>query len=238
MPGFSRVEADGLVLWAGDPSGDAAHAEVLVWITDTGQPFFPENFTPSPAIVGNLAELIVFRLGHMHVFTLDGISSDALNVTEPFANISRPGIDIVWVYFGEQPNDDWVVLQEVKATANPDLHYADDLLEDYAKLFDSDPRFTLRTRLDALKNKLEYQWNRPEDAKRLTAIGGPSPARASRVRIIPSCVHESEGADPTRKMLIIREALIGRGWRPEAITCWSVGMDDFANRMSRLASGN
>ncbi len=76
--------------------------------------------------------------------------------------MSKPDIDIVWIQFGETGGDDRIVLQEVKTTGDSVLSLADNLISDYDKLFGTNPRFTLHTRLQDIKNKLEYEHKQPE----------------------------------------------------------------------------
>lgn len=237
MSAFTSTEINGTIVWAGDPDEEAGHAQVLDWIRQTGQTFLPAGTIPSPRIVGNIAEMIVFQIGREHDFQHADIYADAVNAAQPLSDISNAGVDILWMRFGVLPQDDWVCLQEVKATGDASLKYANELLQDYDKLFDADPRFTLRTRLDGLKHKLETQWNRPELASRLVNIGGPSPSQAARVRIAPSIVHEAQEAHPSERMATIRQGLTGRGWPGELVLCWAVKLDGFAARMERLIVG-
>ena len=76
------------------------------------------------------------------------MEAHAANAWDPLSSISRPDIDIVWAYFGELPDGDWVALQEVKTTVTNSLSIADNLIEDYDKLFGENPKLTLRTRLE------------------------------------------------------------------------------------------
>lgn len=234
---FVYSKEQGTTLWTGDPDSQAAHDDILQWIRDTGQPFLPPGSSPTPRITGNIGELTAFRIGRGYVFTDAAILAHAANADQPLSDISRPYVDMVWLYFGERPRDDWACLQEVKATGNPSLEYAKQVIDDYAKLFATDPRFTLRTRLDALKNRLELQWNRPDLAKRLTTIGGSMPSTVTKVHILPTVVHERRNASPIPKMLVVRESLIGQGWADELIDCWSIALDDFTARVSRLIVG-
>ena len=39
------------------------------------------------------------------------------------------------------------------------------------------------------------------------------------------------------KMAVIRQVLIGKGWSPGVVECWSVALSDLDNRLTRLARG-
>ena len=170
--------------------------------------------TPSNSIRGNLGEFIAYHIGRNHVLP-QRMEAHAANAWDPLSSISRPDIDIVWAYFGELPDGDWVALQEVKTTVTNSLSIADNLIEDYDKLFGENPKLTLRTRLGGLKNRLDQQ-GRGDLAPRLTEIGGPpTPGGARGVRLVPTLVHDG-ALDSSTKMAAVRQGLIGKGWLPES----------------------
>ena len=82
------------------------------------------------------------------------------NATRPFRPNSAIDFDIVWLDLADDPKDDAATLQEVKTTSGPSLGYADNLIDDYDKLFGTNPRLTLWTRLQDIKNKLEFERSR------------------------------------------------------------------------------
>ena len=191
--------------------------------------------TPSNSIRGNLGEFIAYHIGRNHVLP-QRMEAHAANAWDPLSSISRPDIDIVWAYFGELPDGDWVALQEVKTTVTNSLSIADNLIEDYDKLFGENPKLTLRTRLGGLKNRLDQQ-GRGHLAPRLTEIGGPpTPGGARGVRLVPTLVHDS-ALDSSTKMAAVRQGLIGKGWLPESIRCWSIQLDNINQRLTRLSRG-
>ena len=155
MSGFKNNRGDvvGWLAWEGDPDDDAAHQTILVWLQDLNAPGFLEGQTSlSNRVKGNLGEFIAYCIGTTYVFTNVTISPTA-NAWEPLSDISRPDIDIIWLYFGDTEADDWAALQEVKTTGGASLQLADSLISDYDKLFGENVRFTLQTRLGALKNR-------------------------------------------------------------------------------------
>ena len=225
----------GLAAWAAYPDDDTAHRTILSWLQQAVNGNFIQNGSPlSTRIKGNLGEFIVYQIGKSYAFTNLTIA-DAANAWIPLSDISRPDIDIVWLHFGTSAADDWAALQEVKTTGQSRLALADDLTADYDKLFGENPRLTLRTRLDALKNKLEQQ-RREHLSPRLTALGGPSPKQAHGIRLLPTLVHDS-ALDSSTKMVAVRQVLIGRGWSSGVVECWSVALQDLDRRLVRLALG-
>jgi hypothetical protein len=91
---------------------------------------------------------------------------------------------------------DYAVLQEVKLTCDLSLAYASALATDYGKLFGDDPQFTLATRLESAKNELEFVKGMPHLVPRVTAMSGTSPQTVSRVRHVPTLVHDYAAPDP------------------------------------------
>ena len=235
---FRETVAAGLSLWHGDPDCDAAHALIASWLAEMVTEYLEVGTPPSTRVVGNVSEMIVFRLGRTYVFNDGAVLASAPNARQPLSDISHDGVDIVWLSFGDHREQDWVALQEVKATGDSSLAYASALEGDYDKLFGTRPQLTLQVRLDALKSMLEYEMNRADLAHRLTSMGAPSPAQATRIRLMPTLVHESRSADPQARMLAVRQYLVASGWDAAAVSCWSVGLDDFNSRIARLVSNS
>lgn len=237
MPGFrnNSTGVSGWLSWEGDPDDGAAHQTILVWLQDVVTAgFLKPNETLSNSVKGNLGEFIAYRIGKSYVFTNVTIAH-AANAWDPLSHISRPDVDIVWLYFGSNESDDWAALQEVKTTGDSSLRLADSLIADYEKLFGENLRLTLQTRLGALKNKLEQQ-GQGTLSPRVTALGGPSPNRAQGIRLVPTLIHDAVH-DSSTKMAVIRQVLIGQGWSSDVIECWSVALSDLDNRLIRLARG-
>ena len=237
MTGFkdSSSDAIGWRLWEGDPNDEAAHHSILAWLQATVTAGFLQPTEPlSNAIKGNLGEFIAYRIGESYVFTNVEIAH-AANAWDPLSHISRPDVDIVWLYFGRNQADDWAALQEVKTTGETSLGLADSLINDYEKLFGENLQLTLQTRLGALKNKLDQQ-GQGYLSPRVTALGGPGPNQARGIRLVPTLIHDA-ALDSSAKMATIRQVLIGRGWSTDAVECWSVALDEIDQRLTRLARG-
>lgn len=238
VTGFGREHSDaaGVVPWRGAPDDDHAHQAILGWLEAavTADEFLPLGASLSNRMKGNLGEFVAYRIGTEYVFTNVALV-DTANAWTPLSDISRPDIDIVWLYFGQTDVDDWAALQEVKTTGVPSLSLADDLIEDYEKLFGENLRFTLQTRLTAMKNKLEQMGN-GHLAARVTRLGGPSPDLARGLKLVPTLLHDGAN-DSSRKMVAVRQALIGKGWSSDVVECWSVALGQIDARLARIAKG-
>ena len=238
MPGFRKNanSMTGWLSWEGDPDDVAAHQTILAWlqsaVTD-GSFLGPTTPLPQP-VKGNLGEFIAYRIGEDYVFT-NGTIAHTANASTPLSQISRPDVDIVWLYFGSTEADDWAALQEVKTTGQTSLGLANDLITDYEKLFGENLQLTLQTRLGGLKNKLD-QLGQGYLSSRVTALGGPSPNRSLGIRLIPTLLHDA-AYDSSTKMAVVRQALIGQGWSSNVVECWSIALGDLDNRLTRLVRG-
>ena len=238
MVGFknnSHGAASGCMDWTGNPDDDSAHQTILTSLQKVVTAgFLMPNEPLSNVIKGNLGEFVTYCIGKSYVFTNVKIAH-AANAWNPLSQISRPDIDIVWLHFGITEADDWAALQEVKTTGEASLDLADKLITDYKKLFGENLRLTLQTRLGALKNKLDQQ-GQQHLSSRITSLGGPAPNHTRGIRLVPTLLHDA-AYDSSRKMAVVRQALIGQGWSTDVVSCWSVALGDLNNRLARLAQG-
>lgn len=227
-----------ITVWLGNPDCQSAHDAVLDELSQFCSEFLlkaPSDDARLNILKGNLGEFIGFCIGKWGA--LSSHRAFAANAFTPLGSISKPEIDIVWLYFGEKPSDDIGILQEVKTTASTSLSYADNLIKDYEKLFGTDPALTLQTRLQAIKNRLEYEHKRKDLCARISNLAGQSPQTSLRIQLIPTLVYEREGNNPLTRMVAIRSALCGRGWTPSSVEAWAVGLSDLNARLVRLATG-
>ena len=232
---FSQRNNGDLLVWGGNPDNDAAHLTVLGWLRSAVTAGFAQSQNSiSNRIKGNLGEFIAHKVGESYVFINQEIAFTA-NAWDPLSDISRPDADIVWLHFGATPSDDWAAIQEVKTTGQSTLALADDLIRDYEKLFGENPRLTLRSRLDGLKNRLE-QLQLGNLVPRLTGLGGANPSRSVGISILPTLIHDS-AHDSSQKMAVVRQGLIGRGWSAGTVHCWSIELGNIDARLTRLARG-
>ncbi len=232
---FTKSYSNGVVLWTGDPDCQAGHDAILMWLARHTSSFLPTPLPLNNRLKGNLGEAITFCVGHWH--DLSDYKAYPANALKPLSNISRPDIDIVWVQFGNTSADDILVLQEVKTTSAPNLTLADELITDYDKLFGKDITLTLHSRLQAIKNTLEYQEHRPDLCPRLSELAGQSPQSSQQAYLRPTLVYELNGSSPVTKMVAVRAALHGTGWSSRAVEAWAIGLSDLDARLVRLATG-
>ena len=224
----------GLSQWRGHPDDDAAHAMILGWLQNyatTG--FLDADEILSPQRKGNLGEFIAYRIGRTFAFPYVPIAP-AANAGNPLAGNSVSGIDIVWLNIGDSVSDDWAGVQEVKTTGER-LSITRDLIADYNKLFGRHPYFTLHARLDELKHKLE-QFGRDDLIWRVDALGGPEPRLAGGVKLFPTLVHDLK-EDSKDQMILVRQALLAKGWSTDVVTGWSIALDNLDHRLERMAKG-
>jgi hypothetical protein len=237
MPGFARNEMAGVILWVGDPDCQAAYNATLSWLIENCTSFYATPSAGDNILKGNLGETLTFCVGYWYVFDSPHVKAFAANALNPFGGIPKPGIDIVWIRFGATGADDMAILQEVKTTGDATLSLADNLISDYDKLFETDLRFTLQSRLQDIKSKLQYEHKQLELCARVAEFAGQSPQTSPQVQLLPTLVHERLGSDPHTKMLAIRETLYGKGWSRRAVQPWAIGLFDLNTRLLKLAMG-
>lgn len=184
---------------------------------------------------GNLGEFIAFCVGKSNDFS--SFTPFPANAFNPLSPISKSEIDIVWTFFGQEEKDDCAVLQEVKTTSDSSLSMAYELVADYGKLFGTDPALTLHTRLQAIKNEMEFKLKEPTLCPRMSKLAGNSPSTSARIRLLPTIVHERKNSKPGLRMLAVRSTLVGKGWPPGAVESWAIGLFDLESRLIRLAMG-
>ena len=185
--------------------------------------------------MGNLSEFIGFCIGKETDFA--GCYVFAANAGTPLSDIATNGLDIVWLWFDHDPRKDFGVLQEVKATTQAELNYATNLVNDYRKLFGTDLQFTLQSRVQAIKNELEYKVKRPDLCTRADALAGVSPASCPGISLVPTLVHDLASKPPVPKLLAVRTAIAALGWPTGAVIPWSVALSDLESWLLRLACG-
>jgi hypothetical protein len=235
LPAFSRTELATHLGWTGNADCDAGHLWLLECLRARVDAFLPTGTTLTNAIVGNLGEFIAFSVGAERIYA--DLRPFPANAFDPLSSISRPSIDIVWIRFGDTASEDLLVLQEVKASpADPNLSVAASLVADYDKLFGTDPLFTLRSRLQVIKNELELKMRRLDLAERVDVLAGKSPGTSPLVWLTPTLVHE-RNVDAGTRLSGIRTALLGRGWDPDAVVAWGIALTDLGDRLERLATG-
>jgi hypothetical protein len=234
---FQKTVTNGVARWTGHPNCQAAHDWLLQGLKTQCLSFRPTGTILDNNLQGNLGEFIAFFIGANHDYST--ARAFAANAFAPLAANSKPEIDIVWLHFDASPENDFAVIQEAKTTVQSTLSYADALLGDYDKLFGTNMRLTLWTRLDGIKNELEYKLKRPDLIDRILRLAGKSPQTCTGIHLAPTLIHDLGcKADPFQKMIAIRTALVGKGWSQKVVLTWAVALSDLASRLVRLATGN
>jgi hypothetical protein len=148
---FAGITADGVLALRGRPVCQSGHDALLKWLTDNATPFLaPADARRDNNILrGNLGETIAFCVSYWR--DCQNYRVFATNALRPFRPKSDIDIDIVWLSFGVNPSDDFAIIQEVKTTSGTELSYARALVDDYDKLFGTNIRLTLHTRLQDIK---------------------------------------------------------------------------------------
>jgi hypothetical protein len=238
--GFTVTTSEGVREWCGAPDCQAAHNELLVWLNENCSPFREKNQAKQDDNIlrGNVGEAIAFCVSFWH--DCDNYRAFATNATRPFRPKSDIDIDILWLNFGKNSANDFAIIQEVKTTNAVDLAYANTVIDDYDKLFSTNPRLTLQTRLQDVKVDLKLKLSKAESellCPRVSELAGQSPKSCNKIQLRPTLVHELIGTKPRPKMTAIRSSLVGKGWPAESVEAWAIGLTDLDARLIRLATG-
>jgi hypothetical protein len=157
----------------------------------------------------------------------------AANAFKTLSDISRPEIDLLWIGFGQTPEQDFIIQQEVKTTTSMSLAYSAKLLDDYKKSFGRNPNLTLNTHLHEVKSRLKYEWGHPELVGRINALQAATPKQADHLTIIPTLVHDLNSEDPVPKLAGIEAELSAAGWKQ--IETWAIGFNGLTGHLHHMA---
>lgn len=231
MSFLSTVSGD-VLLWRGNPNCAAAQKHVREWLR-TSSPNYPTVWAPSNIrLVGNIGESVAFCCSRLAWDPLPRCFS--ANLGKPLSNMSRSGIDLLWIGFGQSPDDDFVIHQEVKTTFANNLSYAASLLNDYEKSFGRDQNLTLNTHLQGVKVDLEFTHKQPQLSARVNALMSDSAKRATRLSIVPTLVHDAAtNDDPVAKLSGIEAQLKVLGW--SQIETWSIAFTGISTHFKAIA---
>lgn len=233
---FSRTNYQGVSFWEGLPDCQAAHNYLLTQLQQMGVSFKPWGASLSDRCKGNLGEFIAMCIGRDIEFT--NLQLFSANAMDPLSDISQPDIDLVWLFFAQNPAQDFAILQEIKTTGNPSLGYGNTLITDYNKLFGKNPAFTLQSRLSVIANRFLLEQNNPALAIRAINLAGINAQTCPGIRLYPTLVHEKRNADPVTKLTSVRSSIVSdQGWPEDSVQGWSVALEDLNDRLQRLFSG-
>lgn len=228
--------------WVSDKPPEATHAGVLQRLgTVVGGVFRPQGTPLSTRRKGNLGEFLSFFVGEQ----CDGLAMPPyrvypMNALNPFDDISLPGVDIVWVFFGDTEDGDHVILQEVKTTSAADLRIASDLTEDYARLFGTNPEYSWANRLAHIQQMLELFAHGPHLADRMERFLARNPQNTTATFIHPTLVFDSTMADPqlaVDRLKVVKDTLIAMNWPASTIAPLSIALDGLDGHLARLLTG-
>jgi hypothetical protein len=200
---FAGITADGVLVWRGSPDCQTGHDALLEWLTENARPFREAaDVRPDDNILrGNLGESIAFCVSYWHDCRNHRVF--ATNALRPFRPKSDIDMDILWLSFGANPDHDFAIIQEVKTTSDIDLGYARALVDDYEKLFGTNIRLTIHTRLQDAKVTLRFHvggtWG-ADLAQRVSSLAGQSPRTSPKLQLRPTLVHELVGTKCVRSM--------------------------------------
>jgi hypothetical protein len=233
---FKSNRSGDVLLWIGDPDCQAGHQFLLDRLKTTTHYFISMSEPLGTRRKGNLGEFIAFEIGKGTAALAQTLRFCA-NAANPLNNISISDLDITWVHFAPDPSGDHAYIQEVKTTSQMDLAYASTLADDYSKLFGTNIALTLNTRLQVISNKLEHEHGAPGLAKRAAQLASIRPEHATKIRLIPTIVHDKSSSSPVTKLTAIKSEIAGYGWLAASIDPCAIALSDLEDRLLRLARG-
>lgn len=225
---FTKHPDNPIIRFKPSPNADAAHNWLLVGFQVAGHPF--GNYPFTNLLKGNMGEAFAHMVGKDHDF--NGWQCDTANAHAPFSAISTSGIDLLWILDSDELT---IVLQEVKTSSDKDLQVVANLVADYRRLFGTNLRLTLQTRLQSVAYKLEHFSQQPVLANRIRALGVISPATSTSVKLVPTVIHSSQSVLAKIKLVAVRTTLVADGW--QSVTPWVISLPNLDNRMKRLSQG-
>lgn len=240
MSAWKKTQVNDIALWRGHLNCQDAHKDLLDCLRKICGWFHPCNKPITPRIQGNLGEFIAFRVGKVApIAPMDGTQVITANCDAPLNDISKPDIDILWLYLPpENAAGDRCIVHEVKTTCQPTLEYCRTLIDDFEKLFGTDLQFTLQSRLQAAANTLaNARAITNKEACRILRLTSTSPAKCRKVSLVPTVVHDLASESPERHLQVVKAHLLGKGWTSSQIELWSIALSELNSRLERLARG-
>jgi len=238
-----QVQSDDLIkCFSGDPDCAMAYQWILNHLRELGVAWLPSNtMSLKNSIKGNLGEFIAFHLSEYDGLTGTDYHPFLAGAVRPLADSPDPGLDISFIYLdplGDTAKDR-LYIQEVKTTGSSSLTYADALISDYSKLLDSTGSLNLSIRISSLKGRMKMERKRPRsEIERIELLGHTDASKCTKVRLLPTLVHELNGADPLARMKKIRLALLSQGWLNESIEPRSVGFTNLNSGLLSICKNN
>ena len=242
MNGFTSTPVEGCQIWVPDPDQSTAHALLLTTLATTvGGNFLSPDSTLNQPQFGNLGEFLTLYVGDSCAGLPSTYRCHPVNGREPLKRVSDSGVDLLWFHFDADPQDDLIVLQEVKSTRQADLRHADGLIDDYQKLFSTDPAVILSSRIGSLKLLLRVTLRKPELVARCDRFVGTEPTECRDLRLMPTLVFDTSVAmhgAAARKLSIVRTTICGDGWLDTQVQPWGICLDELEAEFEALAKGS
>jgi len=224
-----KVQKNALIkCFSGNPSCAIAYKWILNHLRELEVEWLHNGTSKlANSIKGNLGEFIAFNLSEYDGLVGTSYHAFLAGAVRPLADSPDPGLDISFIYLDPAGNedDDRLYIQEVKTTGDSTLAYANALITDYAKLLDSTGSLNLGIRIATLKARMKLERKRPRsEIERIEKLGHPDAAKCTKVRLLPTLVHELSGADAMKKMQQVKAALLAQGWLDQSIEPRSLGL--------------
>lgn len=226
VPGVGDIHA-----YTGTPDCRTFHNWILDSLIEMLHPQFGPPNPPLTSLTtghkGNLGEAITVLVGKTDRFSTGPFVFALGGALTPFNAGAQIGLDICILYL--DPNgiaaNDRLFIQEVKTTGSADLNYSKKLIEDYEKLLDTTtPTLSLMSRVSALKVKLKWEHNFPNDKlQRVEDLAQISAAACTRVRLLPTLIHD-RGSDPSTALSHVMTEIATQGWSAGCIEAWSISL--------------
>ncbi|WP_313633852.1 hypothetical protein [Massilia timonae] len=224
-----KVKTESLIkCFSGDPDCEVAYQWILHHLRELEVSWLPKHTSKlKNSIKGNLGEFIAFNLSEYDGLCGPDYHAFIAGAVRPLADSPDPGLDISFIYLDplNDADKDRLYIQEVKTTGNSDLSYGDALISDYSKLLDSTGSLNLSMRISTLKGRMKMERKRPRsEIDRIELLGHTDASKCTKVRLLPTLIHELNGANALARMKKVKSALCNQGWLDECIEPRSVGL--------------
>lgn len=199
--------------------------------------WLPRSETLNQRRKGNLGEFVAWCIGQGSTYSTH--YAFPANAFDPLSNISVNGIDIVWLFMPDaEDQNDCAVILESKTTTASSTEYVTTVVDDFDKLFGTDPAFTLQSRLQHIKNRLEFSHRRKDLCTRVDALAATTPADCHQITLLPTVIHDLSSTNPDTDLLAVRSMLRAKGWDENKVLPWAVAFNNLGDRLERLSHGD
>lgn len=248
MPPFSKTQTPvtdigDIHCYVGAPTCATFYSWILQSLEELMHPAFGPPSPPltgiTPGQMGNIGEAITYLVGRAERFNSAPFVAALGSALTPFNPSALTGVDITIVYL--DPNgvvaNDRLFIQEVKTTGAAQLGYSTALIADYQKLLDTTkPTLSLMSRVSSLKCKLKWEHHfGPDLLQRVEDLAQPIASDCSRVRLLPTLVHD-RGSNPIAALSHVITEIHNQGWPRGCIEAWSISMAQLNQALLNIAN--